>query len=218
MADSTKYPGSQYVSSKSANDFIVDARSLVNEPTASFWNDTEMLQWINDGILDIVTKTWCLGQTEAITLANDTLEYVIASDYITIVTVHLTTVATGKAKSLLKGHPAMVGHVPDPGEIVYWYEFDGKIGLYPIMADVSGYTCSCYQVAVPSILTAVDNSPLPAWFDDSLTTYVVAKALFKDNETGTAQTAMGSYESLIGRYTGDLLQKQADQVNTPKVK
>ena len=216
MSDSARYPGSQYVSSTTADEIITQARYLVNEPTASFWNGTEMLQWVNDGILDIVSKTWCLGQTEAITLVADTLEYTLASDYITIITAHLTL--AGVTKALLKGHPAMVGHVQNPSEIVYWYEWDGKIGLYPTMSDVTGYTCSCYQVAVPSVLTITDNSPLPAWFDDPLTTYVVAMALFKDNEMGTYQTAMAKYEQEIGKYVNDLLIKPTDQINTPKGK
>lgn len=218
MAEIGKYPGSQYTSTYLASDIIAYARQLVNEPTASFWNDTEMLKWVNEGILNIVTRTWCLGQTEAVTLANDTLEYTLASDYITVITVHTTVTATSKTKALLKGMPSQVGHVQDPGEIVYWYEFDGKLGLYPTMTDVSGITCSCYQVAVPTVLTSSDSIPTPAWFDDPLTTFVIAKACFKDNESATAQAAMAQYEAYIGGYTNELLQKPADQINAPKGK
>jgi hypothetical protein len=218
MGSPTKYPGSQFTSTTAASSFLTYARYLVNEPTASFWNDIEMLQWLNEGILDIVTRTWCLGQTEAVTLANDTLEYTLSNDYITIVTMHISVTATGATKALLKGHPAMVGHVIDPSEIVYWYEWDGKVGLYPTMSDVSGRTCSCYQVATPSVLTLTDNSPLPAWFDDSLTNFIVAKALFKDNEIGTAQSAMAAYEKVVEKYSQDLLNKPVDLINTLKEK
>jgi len=218
MAQTAKYAGSQYASGVLGTEIITYARYLINEPTASFWNDVEMLRWINEGILDIVTRTWCLGQTEAVTLANDTLEFTLAQDYITVVTVHLTETSSGNVKALLRGHPAAVGHVQDPSEIVYWYEFDNKLGLYPTMSDTSGHTCSCYQVSVPSVISAAEAVPLPAWFDDSLTNFVISKALFKDNEVGTAKSAMQDYEKVIGRYTGDLLNKPVDKTNNPKGK
>lgn len=212
-----KAAASQYTSSTQATDFITYARYLVNEPTASFWNDTEMLRWLNEGILNIVARTWCLGAKESITLANDTLEYTFSNDYITLATVHLTD-ADGNIKALLQGHPSNVGHVPDPGEIVYYYEWDGNIGLYPTMSDVTSYTCSAYQVPVPSVLGTADNSPLPAWFDEILVNFMIAKALFKDNEIGTAQVTYKMYEEQLSQYTRDFMGKQPDQFNTPKAK
>lgn len=212
-----KVAASQYTSSTQATDFITYARYLVNEPTASFWNDTEMLRWLNEGILNIVARTWCLGAKETITLANDTLEYAFSNDYISVVTVHVTN-DDDEVKALLQGHPSMVGHVPDPGEIVYYYEWDGNIGLYPTMADVSSYTCSVYQVPVPSVLGTADNSPLPSWFDEVLVNFVIAKALFKDNELGTAQVTMQQYEQQLQQYTRDFNMRQPDRFNDPKAK
>ena len=214
----TKIPGSQYQSGTTGAAIIVRVRSLLNESTASFWGDDELLQWINDGIIDIAAKTWCLGDQETVNLVNATLGYALSSDYISIVNV-LYNLSAASVKSLLRGHPAMIGHVPDPGEPVYWYEFDGKICVFPIQADATNMSLTVDLVPVPTVLvTGAGNVPIPFWFEDSLVLYVLAKGLYKDNETITAAETYVAYERSLARYITELLEKPATSKNDPKDK
>jgi hypothetical protein len=215
----TRHPGSQFTPTTTGDEIITRARQLVNEATASFWDDTMMIQWVNDGIMDITGKTWCTGGTpEDVTLINDTLEYALSNDYITIITCMYRSDGTNASKSLLRGHPEMVGHVPDPGEPVYWYEFHGKVGIYPTMTAVGSADVQVYQVAAPAIITGTGNIPIPAFLEDALILHVVYKALFRDNESAVAQATKEMYDKEIALYARELLEKAASLVNDPKGK
>ena len=212
----TKLPGSQYVSTTAVSAIIVRVRSLLNEGTASFWSDTEFLQWTNDAIIDITAKTWCLGDSESITLANSTLGYTLVNDYITIVNI-LYLLSGAIVKSLIPGHPMMIGHVPDPGEPVYWYELDGKVNVFPIQATTTGMTLTVEEVPVPGAMaTTAGVIPIPFWFEDSIILYVLARALYKDNETITAAETMNAYKESLAMYIQELLDKPAVRKNDVK--
>jgi hypothetical protein len=215
----TRYPGSQFTPNTTGTEIITRARQLVNEATASFWDDTMMIQWVNDGIMDITGKTWCTGGTpEDIPLVNDTLEYALSNNYITIITCMYRADGSAIKKALLRGHPEMVGHVPNPSEPVYWYEFHGKVGIFPTMSSVGSADVQVYQVAAPSIIVAANNIPIPAFLEDALVLHVVYKALFRDNESAVAQQTKDAYDKEIAMYSRELLEKAASLINDPKAK
>jgi len=72
---STAFGGSQQTSSTAASTIIVNARYYLNESSASFWSDTELLVWVNQGTMDIVGRTRCLENSEAVSLLANTVEY-----------------------------------------------------------------------------------------------------------------------------------------------
>jgi hypothetical protein len=213
----SRYAGTQTASTQTTTTITTRVRALLNEATAGFWDDTHILQWINDAQRDIVSKTWCIGANETITLLNSTLEYAIVNDYTTLISCQYLESAA-PVKSLLKGHPSMVGHVPDPGEPVYWYEWDGKIGVFPLVADATGMTVSLYQVPVLADLAAGNTLTIPFIFDDAVVFYATAMALYRDNELSTAQETLRIYETAISRFTQEMEEKPADTRNNPKGK
>ena len=73
------FAGSQQTSSTLASAIITTARYYLNEATASFWADAELLVWLNLGTRDIVARTKCLESSKSITLVPNTVEYSVVS-------------------------------------------------------------------------------------------------------------------------------------------
>ncbi|WP_027369197.1 DUF6682 family protein [Desulfocurvibacter africanus] len=201
--------GSQTRSSSLASDIIRRVRQKLNESSAHFWSDEELLQWINEGCLDIAAKTLCVGASEEIMLAADTLEYALTSP-------HLTAIAAvyDNRKGLMRGDPRQVGHVRDVGEPVHWYPWDGFVGVYPVPAGGSpaiGRRVRIYLVDMPAQLAAADPIPTPAIFDGPLVNYVCAEAWFKDDKAGKGSYRLSLYEGVIAQFRADFGDRGRDR-------
>ena len=78
------FAASQQTSSTLASTVITNVRSYLDESTAGYWDDDEILQWINDGTLDIIFRSKCLEEVENIDLIANTIEYSVTSNYVTV--------------------------------------------------------------------------------------------------------------------------------------
>lgn len=126
------YAGSQQVSSTTAQTIIDDARYYLNDTSEDFWTNEELMVWLNAGIVNIAARARCLDVTETINLVKDQLEYSITEDCVGV------AVATyNEGKGLIKGSPASVGHCADLAESAYWYEWNDKVGIYPVYSGSS---------------------------------------------------------------------------------
>jgi len=206
----TPVPGSSTISGMNGQDVITAVRDLLNEAEVGFWNDTQMLKWINAGIVDIVGKTWCIGTSESITLATDTVEYTLTNSTITTV-----AVVYNSAKGLVIGHPSMLGHVHDVAEPVYYYIFNNKCGIIPKpAAAIAGNTCEVYQIPMPTAITVSGSVVLPSYLDDCLQYYVMWKAFLKDDRPEEAVGMENKYGKDIVAFRSDLLQQKMSEYET----
>ncbi|HBJ75677.1 MAG TPA: hypothetical protein DDY86_09310 [Syntrophaceae bacterium] len=199
------YAASQQTSSTTAATIISKARYYLDETAASFWADAELLSWVNDGTLDIVARTKCLEGTESVTLTPGTIEYAITSNYIDVGTVVLET-ADGR-KGLLRKNPQSIGHVEDIGEPLYWYDWGGKLGVYPTLETGTTGTAIIYYVSRPATVTAAQVVYVPAIYDRALTLYVAAQALLKPGLYAKSGRLMSEYLAEIDRYRSDFVEK-----------
>ena len=213
----SKFPGSQFTSGQIGSQIVTRVRALLNESSASFFSDNQIMEWINNGCLDIVTKTWCLGSTKDITLLNNILEYDLTTNYITIASVHYYDNGTPK-KALLRSNPSMFGHVPDPNEPVYWYEFDNKLGIFPIITNAGTQSVKVMLITPPAVIGLANPLPIPQYFDEAIVKYACSMGLFRDNELQTAQSTMEEYSKTIALYSSDLISKPPEEFNDPKGK
>lgn len=199
------FAGSQQVSSTTAATIILNARAYLNdESSAPFWDGTELLQWLNDGMVDLVGRSHCLETTENINLVADQVEYPITSSYILVKWVRYVD-SDSKKHGLLPGNPFDAGSVEDVEEPAYWYDWAGKIGVYPVLSSVTTELVTVYLVTRPAAITPTDAITVPAIYDKALTMYVVAQAWAKDRQMGKYAQAMGLYQAELDRYRKDFL-------------
>ena len=198
------YAGSQATSSTAASTIITNARFYINEASASFWSDAELLVYLNDGMVDIATRTRSLEDTETITLVANQIEYAPVSTFLAITAVQYTT--TSYVKGLLPGSPKEVGQsvgTDSVGEPTHWYEWNDKVGVYPALSSVTSEAIILYAISLPSAITSAQDVTTPAIFDRVLALYIAAQALYKDKKFAQAGRYMAEYMEEIERYRAD---------------
>ena len=204
------FAATQQTSSTTASSMISDVRAYLNDYNEEdeFYNDGELLQWLNDGMVEIATQTHCLQSTASLNLAASTIEYSISSTYITIDAV-IYVDASGVQKGLFRGAPYMVGWVTDRGVPIYWYEWGGKIGVYPPLTARTTETVTIYYVTRPTAIASTGTVTTPAIYDRALMFYMIAQAKLKDRKTA-------EYEQHMARFEAELARRRADLVNFPE--
>jgi len=188
--------GTQQTSSSTVADIINLARGLLNDSSSPyFFIDTaaETIGWVQGALLKVCRHSHGPQATETKNLVADTLEYTISSDYVAVDAVQYTN-ASGTRKALKIGSPAMVGRVEDPGEPVYWYDFDGKLGVFPTKSVITTETVTIYLVDRPEISATSDSITTPAIYDMALAYYVAAMAKMKDLKFAAANQLMAMCE------------------------
>lgn len=164
------YSGSQQTSSTAASTIITRARYYLNETSASFWSDTELLAWINQGTVDIGARTQCLESSESVTLAANTYEYSISGTYIDLATVVYND-SSGAKKGLTRKNPQSVGSVRNVGEPVYWYEWAGKVGVFPMIPVITSA-----GLAIGSTTTNVSTTAFAYYINGTIYTKAAVAA------------------------------------------
>ena len=198
------YAGSQQTSSTLASAIIVNARQYLNEPTATFWTDAEMLVWLNNGMVDIVNRSHCFETTEDINLVADQVEYSITETYVVVKAVQYVD-SDSAERGLLPGKPSDVGVIENVSQPVYWYDWGGKIGIYPVLSSVTTEKVTLYLVERPVAIAAGVAVTTPAIYDTALTLYIVAQAWAKDRQMNKHAGTMQLYHAELDRYRQDLL-------------
>lgn len=208
------YAGSQQLSSTLASTIVTNARSYLNESSASYWSDNELLAWINDGIIDIATRSKCLDSTEDITLVTDQLEYTLSNSYIGITSAIYSDGSSYKGLTRIDIKKISRTTDPDETEPVCWYEWNGKIGIIPLAnSDVNGDTVTVYLVERPSTVALNENITIPAYFDHILTQYVVARALYKEGKIVRGGQLMAEVHESINRFRVDFMERSKEMKN-----
>ena len=213
MVAAMVYAGSQQTSSTLASTIITNARYHLNDTTTSaassyFWLDAELLVWVNQGTLDIATRTRCLEGTENISLTPGTVEYSITSNYIDVSTVVYGN-STSVKKGLVRKNPQTIGNDPDDPNItepVYWYEWAGKVGAFPALSTGTGII-TIYYVSRPSTVTSGQAVYVPAVYDRALTLYVAAQAFLKSGQYAKSGRLMSEYLAELDRYRTDFVER-----------
>jgi len=197
--------GSQQVSSTTGSSMIAQVRADYNDTTSVYFTDAEMLQFLNDGIVDLVNKSHCYEATESISLVANTVEYSITSNYVEVVAVQYYN-GTNKF-ALKKGSPAEIGlntEESDTDAPAFWYEFAGKIGIYPSLSSVTTQTVTLYLVKWPVPIVSSGTISTPAIYDVALKYYILSRMALKDKNTAMHESMMGKYNQEIGFYRQDL--------------
>jgi hypothetical protein len=196
------YAASQQTSSTTAATIIDNVEYLLNDETNEMWSAGSLLTWLNEGQRIIALKSECLQTTESIDLATDTLEYTITSDYVAVKAVHY--IDTDSAiKALLPGSPVSVGMVDNPSEPVYWYDWGGKLGVYPTITRTTE-TVTVYLITRPAVLVSTDNITIPTVYESALTFYMMARAWMRDRTYSKYARMTALFDAEMERIRNDL--------------
>ena len=200
--------GTQTASGLTGANIIAAARYRLGAISASsvtdpFYSDTEMIRWVNDGLYDICKKTGALQTTEAETLVAATVEYALTSLYFEIVGVVLNK-TDGTKVGLKKGNIWSVGQTdidfkPAAQKVPgYWYEFGGKVGVYPPYSTVSKETITAYLSIIPAVIASDGAVPTPGMYDKALILYVEAQGHKKAGNLNAYNATMEEYYTELG--------------------
>ena len=197
------YSGSQQVSSTAASTIITRARYYLDAPGIasgdSFWSDARLLQWLNDGQVDIATRTHCMEDTETETLLTSTLSYALSDNFITI-----KAVIYNNEKALKKGSIEHIGEVEALGEPAYWVQWEDSVIVYPApSSSVTGNSIVVYVVDRPSTLASTDTITIPVYYERALVLYMVTQAFYYDQKFAQAAQMEAQYHAELDRYRQD---------------
>lgn len=136
------FAGSQTTSSTLASAIVDQARKYLNDPSAyggtqySIWSDAEMLQWVNDGSLDIVARTHCLEDVETERLIEDQISYPLSDPFIVIKHVIYNNDYTLKKGTIDEiGRTGSEDRGKGTGETLKptdWAQWENNVLIYPV--------------------------------------------------------------------------------------
>ncbi len=208
------HAGTTQTSKTLASTIITNARYMLNETSADFWSDTELLVWLNYGVLDIVTRTRCLEAKESISLVDTQLEYPLLADYLIITSVAYKT-SVGGYEGLTKIEPSGIGEnlmsltLGSDAVPAEWFEWDGKISISPLpSANVIGDTVDIHFIDKPESVLSTENISLPAIYDRALILFIISKAQIKARHLSMASQLMAQYVNELDRYRMDFGEQQ----------
>lgn len=187
-----------------ASAIITRARTKLSEASAIRWSDADLLQLLNDGQNDVCGKTLSYQGSESVTLVANTIEYTPTGAFYKIIGAVLNP-ASGTPWGLIKSNLSSRGSSQDDVPR-YWYEFAGKIGIYPAYTAVTTQTATVYYGKQPTTLISSNALLTPAVFDLAITNYIVAMAFLLDGQTELGTAFYNLYLSDIAPYRQDLSQ------------
>lgn len=217
------FAGTISTSGVTAQDIIdrvrYDLRETADSGTTLFWSDTEIIQWTNEAVVEIVNRTRCLESAalEIVVQANDR-DYSISGNWLDIEKVEydigVSGVTTKKSQVYdLERAPFRMlrfnqeKEIGDPKTFSIWND---TLYVFPIPRSAqSGNTLYVYRATLPSGVTTA-SSPIetPAYFDPAILYYVKGKALFKEGNEANGFFYMQLFNSMVSTYRKDIMRRE----------
>jgi hypothetical protein len=158
-------------------------RDILNENTASFWTDTEINYWINDGIREIAELTGCIQHIDSLITTNG-IRVVSYTGYDVANVEYIPSV--GDRYSLIQSDPLKDGHVSLDGTAPqYWWVGKGVFGIEPV-PDAT-YNLSVYIQDTATDISVDSQIPeIPPAFRPLIIYYACYRAFHKEQNYGAA--------------------------------
>ncbi len=226
-----RYAAPLHISNTTGTEMITIVRYYLDETTAAFWTDAEILEWINKAIRNIANLTHCIDAIENITLVNGTLFYDVSTEYITIKSAIYYYETTGSLeqengdgllqengdnilitnidfKGLDIGSKENINRVIDVDEPVKWFVWRDRACIYPLTgAAANGKLVKLFMAARPYTITAGANIPTPAIYDAAIAWYATSQALEKSDQKTKGDAFLQLYYDAISKYRVDIADK-----------
>jgi len=204
------YAGTVSTSGVTAQVIIDRVRIDINESTAKFITDSNLVVWINEAVNDIIAETGCLesGVSNVIVIENvrsysientrsgvsylaiEKAEYDIGISGATTTKSQIYDLDRVPFQNLKYGHEKEFKG--DPKCYAEWYN---SLYIWPIPGSAqSGNTIYVYRSLVPSGVTSGTSViELPSYFNDAIMNYAKAKCYYKLEKTRQGDYWMAQY-------------------------
>lgn len=191
------------------NQIVKAVRNRLDERTASFWQDADLKEWINEALRDLGRRTKHIKDTDTLTTIAGTAEYTLQND---VIEVEMVFYAPGDGRQCqlvgrsFEGMQAVWGQYRDQtgGDPAMWTIWGTppamKLRLYPAPS-TSSKTVTVYVTRLPATIvednasdsTAVDFPD--AWVD--LVKDFVEFSALRRNRDPRWQEAMNLYNQRV---------------------
>lgn len=205
----------------SAAEALTQVRALIGEPTAGFWTDEEINNWVIEGSADISVKALCFENRNSITLVASQLEYVnfisapTTNGIAQVVKVHscIYDDESNVYRGLQKIHPRMINRVPQntAGPSYYYYHFAGKIGIWPLPTATEAALTDPILVYCSLVADAITD--LPDHYQQFAIRYAAAMARFKERKNAEGMGLYTKYINSMNFHRADIYERGVDSKN-----
>lgn len=214
--------GTTVTSNITAQTIIDRVRYDLNETTASFWTDAELVYWINEAVWEIANRTQCLETgVSNIVVKNNTRSYPIVDtsgvSYMAVIKVEYDIGLSGATLDqtqiydldLAPFKNLRYAKEKEFGNPKVFAVNNNTLYIWPIpRTDQSGNTLYLYRSLLPTGVTATTSAiETPAYFDNAILYYVEAKALFKQDSVKKATTYFALFEAMTGRNMQTIMKR-----------
>lgn len=172
--------------------------------------DTDLIRWVNDGILEIATKNRILRAKATTDLLTGVSEYdLIAENVIEIDSIHVNNIRVPfmgflDAEELIYSEDP---HRVQEGQPKIWYDYAGKLYFWPIPDETVTDGITIFFVKAPaSVVATTDTLTIPDKYYSILVQYVVAQAYEMDEDWDASSNK-------LQQVNQGLLEKSEEEVN-----
>jgi len=174
-----------------------DIRALLNEPTPSFWSDTQLNAYINNAISDIAIRSGCMQSVES--AYTSLLTRLVSFNGYKCEVAEYDNVALIPITPLQAGHYRLDGYTPQ-----FWFEILSTIGIEPVPPEV--YPLTLYTLAAPvSLVNNSDIPDIPYAFCHLIIPYALSLALREDSKDEMANAMMDIYTAELVFLSSSIL-------------
>ena len=199
-------------------DSVTIVRSMINETTASFWSDVQLQEWIDQGVIDVLTRGLFLQNYDDIALSTGIYAYsTTTEDSVSVANILKVFGAIylspdNEYIGLKKILPSQISDLPHmlSGPPKYYCLFDEVIIILPVpsAAENGKEVKLFYAMRTTAASQALRIADVPAIYKSLIYHYAAYMAFNKEHRTAEAQS---QYQI----YLEKLKYLKADLYNTP---
>lgn len=176
--------------------------------------DAMILNWINDGQLDICRKSECLeGTAPAVNIVAGTDQYAYPADFIKeqrllVNGIKLTRLTLQSIDVLFPDRAS----TPVTGNSLYYYHYSRKFNLYPIPGSAITNGLVVWYIRSAVILTASGQTPeIPTAFHEDIVRFCLWKAFEQDQDWAGAGQFKSDYDLRLLKTIYDVQNEQSEE-------
>lgn len=202
----------------SAAEALTQVRALIGEPSASFWSDEELNNWVIEASVDISVKTLCFEHKNTVALVASQLEYTnflatpTTNGIAQVVKVYscIYDDNSNDYTGLIKIHPRQIQHLPEAtaGPSKYYYHFAGKLGIFPLPTATEAALTGPIIMLCSLVADAITD--LPDHYQQFAVIYAAAMARFKERKNAEAMRLYTQYINSMNFHRADIYERGVD--------